>query len=81
MELTIDDLTEKCEECNGTGDDKEPIPARGRQTRTISALSNPVEDGKCKYCYGTGRGKLTATWQVIKKFIEILKENPRLSVW
>lgn len=77
MELTLEDLIEKCPTCGGTGQPKGN--AEGAQGTGSSYGRQPVAiytmSSKCHTCDGTGYFKLTPTGRVIKQFIDILQRG------
>ncbi len=78
MELTIDDLIEKCEMCGGTGQEKqatEQISGLGGQSIGRRVIATVPMNSSCQACSGTGRMKLTSTGEVIKDFLAILKKR------
>jgi hypothetical protein len=78
MELTLDDLIEKCSECNGTGKGKEEPEKRGGHSYGVTPLGSSQASDDCRACGGSGRTKLTETGRAIKEFIEILEKKPLL---
>jgi RecJ-like exonuclease len=74
MDLTLDDLAEKCAECNGTGKRKEEPEKRGGRTYTSIPLGS-MSFSDCQRCQGSGRTKLTEAGRAIRDMLAALKKN------
>ena len=76
MDLTLDDLVGKCDDCGGTGKKpQEPGHAGGgrpfgRRVVTSFALGSDPED--CGRCVGTGRRGLTATGRAVVDLLTVI---------
>ncbi len=68
MKLTLDDLMEKCDQCDGSGH----IP-----TPTSVSLAGGVRCVRCDDCDGSGYLP-TATGQAILEFLECMTRSGRL---
>jgi hypothetical protein len=64
VELTLDDLWEKCDACNGTGVHKPRMIGGGI----------PMGDVQCSVCQGA-RGVPTPTGKAIMDFLALVKSN------
>lgn len=78
MELTIDDLAERCEKCDGTGQEKEIAQKATGGGFGQNLVAVYQIDNFCQSCSGSGRTKLTKTGQAIKELMKALEKNPLL---
>jgi DnaJ-class molecular chaperone len=74
MSLTLDDLAEKCPDCDGTGERKQEPEKRGRQTFGPIPLAN-FSLSNCQRCQGTGRSRLTESGRAIRDLLKVLEKN------
>lgn len=79
MELSLDDLAEKCAECNGTGERSEEASRTSGQSYGVSPVVSYQVDRFCPRCAGSGRTKLTEAGRAILELTIALKKNPMLS--
>lgn len=71
MNLTLDDLIGKCDECGGTGKRRPPGGRGGRQSITYT-LDVRAED--CSKCRGTGRWGLTDAGRAVAELFTVLQK-------
>lgn len=80
MKLTLDDLAEKCEKCDGTGQEKKVAQNAGGGGIGRQVIATDSTSRSCEDCSGSGRTKLTETGRAIRDLLKVLEKNSFLRV-
>lgn len=70
MDITLDDLMEDCENCEGTGK-KEQSSGTARNTGFGQQVHSTVVSNNCESCGGSGKYRPTANGQAILDLIKL----------